>query len=62
VDIRLGQETSGVSLLRGYRVLDETGKTSILLTDEYEGKAALIVIVDDHDRVVAQRTTKVGGE
>tara|TARA_R110000782_G_scaffold270471_1_gene371546 strand:+ start:63067 stop:65349 length:2283 start_codon:yes stop_codon:yes gene_type:complete len=61
-DVRLGIETAGISLAKGGRVLDEQGMTSVLLSDEHEGDAASIVILDDHDRVVAHRTTKVGGE
>ena len=61
-DVRLSHETAGISLAKGGRVLDEQGMTSVLLSDEHEGDAASIVIFDDHDRVVAHRTTKVGGE
>lgn len=61
-DVRLGLETAGISLAKGGRVLDEHGKTSVLLSDEHEGEAASIVILDDHDRVIAHRTTRVGGE
>ena len=61
-DIRLGVETAGISLAKGGRVLDEHGKTAVLISDEYEGFPVSIVILDDHDRVVAHRTTKVGGE
>jgi hypothetical protein len=61
-DVRLGLETAGTSLAKGGRVLDEHGKTSVLLSDDHEGEAASIVILDDHDRVVAYQTTKVGGK
>lgn len=61
-DVRLGLETAGISLAKGGRVLDEHGKTSVLISDDHEDEAASIVILDDHDRVVAHRTTKVGGE
>lgn len=61
-DVRLGLETTGMSLSKGGRVLDENGKTSVLINDEHEGESASVVVLDDHDRVVAHRTTRVGGE
>jgi hypothetical protein len=61
-DLRLGTETSGPSLLDGVRVLDDVGKTSMLLTDEYEGKAATLVILADDGTVVARQAVTVGGE
>ncbi len=61
-DLRLGAETSGVTLLDGVRVLDEVGKTSMLVSDEYEGKAACLVILADDGTVVARQALTVGGE
>jgi hypothetical protein len=62
VDVRLGAETSGPSLLKGTRVLDEDGKTSVLISDEYERKSVCLVVLDDYERVLAHRTLVVGGE
>jgi hypothetical protein len=62
VDVRLGTETSGPSLIKGTRVLDEHGKTSVLISDEYERKPACLVVLNDHDRVLAHRALIVGGE
>ena len=59
-DLRLGSETSGPSLIKGGRVLDEQGRTSFLVSDEHDGKIACIVVLDDDDRVLAHRTLTVG--
>ena len=60
VDLRLGSETSGPSLIKGGRVLDEQGRTSFLVGDEHDGEIACIVILDDDDRVLAHRTLTLG--
>jgi hypothetical protein len=62
VDLRLGAETSGPSLVEGVRVLDEAGKTSMLLSDEYEGKVACVVILADDGTIVARQAVTVGGD
>ncbi len=60
-DLRLGAETSGPSLLKDIRVLDEAGCASMLLSDIHEGKEATLVILDDDGRALAARTLIVGG-
>jgi hypothetical protein len=60
VDLRLGSETSGPSLIKGGRVLDEHGRTSFLVSDEHESEAACLVVLDDDGRVLAHRTLRVG--
>lgn len=62
IDVRMGSETSGPSVIKGHRVLDEHGKTSVLISDEFEHKAVCVVVLDEHDRVLAHRTLVVGGE
>lgn len=62
VDLRLGTETSGTSLLDGVRVLDEAGKTSMLVSDEYEGQAACVVVLTDDGTVVARQAVTIGDE
>mgnify|MGYP001806582155 FL=1 len=62
VDLRLGAATSGPSLIKGGRVLDEAGRTSVLVSDEHEGATACLVVLDDNGRVRAHRTLTVGGE
>ncbi len=59
-DLRAGSETSGPSLFKDIRVLDEAGCASMLVSDVHEGKAATLVILDDEDRVLAMRTLVVG--
>jgi hypothetical protein len=62
VDLRLGAETSGPTLIKGGRVLDETGRTSILVGDEHEGDAACLVVLDDDGLVLAHRVLTIGVE
>ena len=62
IDLRLGTETSGPSLIKGGRVLDESGRTSVLVSDHYERKSACLVVLDDGDHVLAHRTLIVGGD
>ena len=62
VDLRLGAETSGPTLIKGGRVLDESGRTSFLVSDEHEHEAACLVVHDDSGRVFAHRVLTVGGE
>ena len=62
VDLRLGAETSGPSMIKGGRVLDEKGRTSFLVDDEHEREKACLVVLDDDGRVLAQRVVTVGGE
>lgn len=62
VDLRLGAETIGMSLIKGGRVLDETGRTSVLVSDEHEGASACLVVLDEDGRILAHRTLTIGGE
>jgi hypothetical protein len=44
-DVRLGSDTSGVSILpRGPRQLDDLGQTGVLIPDEYEGRQVCLVV------------------
>lgn len=60
VDLRLGSETSGPSLIKGGRVLDERGRTSFLVSDEHERESACLVVLDDEGRVLAHRNLTIG--
>jgi hypothetical protein len=60
VDLRLGSETSGPTLIKGGRVLDEKGRTSFLVGDEHERATACLVVLDDNGQVVAHRMLTVG--
>jgi hypothetical protein len=62
IDLRLGSETSGPTLIKGGRVLDERGRTSFLVGDEHEGEPGCLVVLDDDGRVLTQRVLTVGGE
>jgi hypothetical protein len=62
IDLRLGSETSGPSLIKSGRVLDEHGRTSFLVGDKHEHEAACLIVTDDTGRVIAQRATTIGGE
>ncbi|RVA44835.1 hypothetical protein EN933_23230 [Mesorhizobium sp. M7A.F.Ca.US.001.01.1.1] len=62
VDLRLGSETSGPSLIKGGRVLDDKGKTSFLIGDDNEGQTVCLVLLDDGGRILAHRVLTVGGE
>ena len=44
VDLRLGSEISGPSLIKGGRVLDERGRTSFLVSDEHDRETACLVV------------------
>ena len=61
IDVRLGVETSGASLIKGGRVLDEKGRTSVLVSDHHEGKQACLVVLDDNSSILAHRTLTIGG-
>jgi hypothetical protein len=62
IDLRLGSETSGPSLIKGGRVLDDKGKTSFLVGDDHEGQPVCLVLLDDDGRILAHRMLIVGGE
>jgi hypothetical protein len=62
IDLRLGSDTSGPTLIKGGRVLDEKGRTSVLISDDHERKIACLVVLDDDGRILAHRTLTVGGE
>ena len=60
VDLRLGSEISGPSLIKGGRVLDERGRTSFLVSNEHDRQTACLVVSDDEGRVLTRRTLTVG--
>ncbi len=60
IDLRAGSSSSGPSLAKGMAVVDEAGKASLLVSDEHEGKSAILVVLDDDDEVVASRAVTVG--
>ena len=60
VDLRVGSDISGSSLIKGGRVLDEKGRSSFLVSDEYESETVCLVVLDDDGRALAHRTLVVG--
>ncbi len=62
VDVRLGPDTSGITLINGGRVLDADGRTSVLVSDEYESKSACLVVLGNDNVILAHRSLIVGGE
>jgi hypothetical protein len=60
VDLKQGASSSGPSCLKGIRVLDESGKTSVLVSDIHEGQTATLVVLDEAGAVVASRQLVVG--
>ncbi len=62
VDIREGRAL-GKSLVASVRALDDEGRASLVVGDDrFEGTEATVVLLDDKDTVLAQRTTRVGEE
>ena len=60
VDLRLGPEISGPSLIKGGRVLDERGRTSFLVSDEHDCEATCLVVLGDEGRALAHCMLTVG--
>ena len=62
-DIRLKPALAESSIVMGIKKFNEDGIASVVIDDDSnEGKDAYIVILNDHDLVVYQTTTVVGGE
>jgi hypothetical protein len=41
-------------------VLDEKGRTSVLVSDLHEGKQASLVVLDDNGSILAHRALTIG--
>jgi hypothetical protein len=60
VDIREGRAL-GKTLVASIRTLDDEGRASLVVKDDkYEGAEATIVLLDETDVVLAQKTTRIG--
>jgi hypothetical protein len=60
VDLRTDGEDPQSSLLTSPRSLDEDGRGSMVVSDDYEGRSATLVVIDDGGRVLARRAVTVG--
>lgn len=60
VDLRTDGDDPQSSLLTSPRSLDEDGRGSMVVSDDYEGRSATLVVIDDGGRVLARRAVTVG--
>ena len=62
VDIRIKPGDSATSIAAADKALDLAGKVSLLVeNEEYEGQAAVIVVIDNKGQICCQCHTTVGG-
>lgn len=62
-DVRRGPASSESSVIGGSKNLDADGRASLLVTDEdLGGEQVYVVLLDSELRLVAQRSTLVGGD
>jgi len=59
VDIRVGTP-SGKSIIQAPKAVPEDGHLSIPVDDTYEGKSLYVVLLGTDNKVLSQRTTKLG--
>lgn len=60
-DIRTKPAESNSSVTFELKGLDADGHTTLLVSDDHEGLAAVIVLIDEAGRVVAKTPTTIGG-
>lgn len=60
VDLRTDGDDPQSTLLTSPRTLDEDGRGSMVVSDDYEGRTATLVVLDDEGRVLARRAVTVG--
>jgi hypothetical protein len=60
-DIRTKPADSNSSIAFEVKTLDGGGQTTLLVSDDHEGLAAIVVILDESARVVAKQPTTIGG-
>jgi hypothetical protein len=60
-DLRMPNDVSGEGLLPEPRRLDEEGKGSAPVPDDYVGQAAVLVVLSDDGRILARTSVTVGG-
>ena len=63
LDIRTEAGDPASSILFGVKPLKEDGTASVIVLDEeMEGEKAVIVLLDEENRLIAQKNTRIGGE
>lgn len=62
VDIRGNWKQPESSRVTVPKAVGANGEVSVPVSDEFEGQAAVVVIIDEKDQVVDKRSTTVGGE
>jgi hypothetical protein len=60
-DIRTKPAESNSSVAFELKALDADGQATLLVSDDHEGLAAVVVLIDEAGRVVAKTPTSVGG-
>ena len=60
-DIRTKPAESNSSVAFELKGLDADGQTTLLVSDDHEGLAAVVVLIDEAGRVVAKAPTTIGG-
>ncbi len=62
IDIRGNWKLADTSRVLSPKAIGDAGEVSIAVSDEFEGQAAMVVIIDSKDQVLDKRSTTVGGE
>lgn len=60
-DVRTKPAESNSSVAFELKALDADGQTTLLVSDDHEGLAVVVVLIDEAGRVVAKTPTSVGG-
>jgi len=62
IDLRLRARDAQSSVLENTKDIGPDGEVSVVVSDEHEGKAVIVVIVDVNDQILDQKPTQVGEE
>ncbi len=62
VDVRSNWKLPATSLTAGPKAVGDAGKVNLAVKDDFEGQAAMVVVLDSAGEVLDKRTTIVGGE
>jgi hypothetical protein len=61
VDLRTKPAEAASSVAYEVKTIDGEGQTTLLARDDHEGHAAIVVLLDDDQRVLAKAPTSIGG-